>query len=228
MPRPSVMPSASFRTRFGRGCWLLAVLGALALGFSGDMLLEEREKLDTLRRQIDASWDDLEQELQAKVVRVTDLLDVVDRARLRIHGMDFPAVRNSLAGSARNLGGARNREERVEANLNLDRALRRFMDSLASGGAGAGGPRALPGLRRAQEDILAVEHRVALRRTAYNEAVQHFNTHLALFPANFAGAVFGIKRYPYYMPTNIRDIVQLPATPPGAPETEAKADKSAR
>lgn len=217
------MPRSSFRIHFGRGFWLLAVLGALALVFSCYALFEERERLDALRGRIDASWGDLDEELRTKEARVTELLELAEGDRLRMQGRDFSTARDSLADAARNLGGARNREERVEANLNLDRALRRFMNSLAADGVEPGGPRALPGLRRAQEDILAVEHRVAQRRTAYNEAVQHFNTHLALFPANFAGAVFGIKRYPHYMPTNIRDIVQLPAAPVGSPETDGKA-----
>lgn len=219
-----ISTSKSFsRFRFGGGFWLVVFLVVIAVVSVGFLLNEERVKLDSLRGQIDTRWDELEEDLRTKVMRVTELLEVVDRGRLRVHGADFPAARNSLAGSARNLGGAVGRAEAVEANLNLDRALRRFLVSLAVEPGGAAGVRGLPGLRRAQDDILAAEHRVALHRTAYNEAVQHFNTRLAIFPANFAGAVFGIKRYPYYMPTNLRDIVQLPQAPAGTPGREGKS-----
>lgn len=217
MPRLIATPKSFSRFRTGGSFWLVVFLGAIAVGSAGWMLNEERVKLDSLRSQIDTRWDELEEDLRTKVIRVTELLEVVDRGRPRIHGTDFPAARNSLAGSAQNMGRAEGRAEAVEANLNLDRALRRFLVSLAAEPGRAAGVRGLPGLRRAQDDILAAEHRVALHRTAYNEAVQHFNTRLALFPANFAGAVFGIKRYPYYMPTNIRDIVQLPPAPMDTP-----------
>lgn len=219
MPRLTAKPTTRPRAygRYG----LSAFLAVIVLAVSGFELNEERLRLDLLRDRIDTLWVGLEQDLQAKAALATELVEVVDRERSSVHGTDFVAARNSVAGSSQDLGRASDRAAAVEANLSLDRALRRFMDNLAREPMRLSGSRASPGVRRAQENILAAEHRVALHRTAYNEAVQHFNTHLALFPANFAGAIFGIKRYPYYMPTNIRDIVQLPPAPvpsPGADE----------
>ena len=218
MPGLTAKPTTRPRAYGRHG--LAAFLAAMVLAVSGFQLNEERLRLDLLRDRIDTLWSDLEQDLQAKAALATELVEVVDRERPSVHGKDFVAARNSVAGCSQELGRASDRAEAVEANLSLDRALRRFMDSLAGESMRLSGSRASPGVRRAQENILAAEHRVALHRTAYNEAVQHFNTHLALFPANFAGTLFGIKRYPYYMPTNLRDIVQLPPTPVPVPRAE--------
>ncbi len=218
MPRLSAKPTPRPRAygRYG----LSAVLAVIVLALASFELNEERLRLDLLRDRIDTLWVGLEQDLQTKAALAAELVEVVDRERPSAHGKDFLAARNSVAGSSQDLSRAPDRAATVEANLSLDRALRRFLDSLAGEPMRLSGSRASLGVRRAQENILAAEHRVALHRTAYNEAVQHFNTHLSLFPANFAGAIFGIKRYPYYMPTNIRDIVQLPPAPSPAPGVE--------
>lgn len=193
--------------------WLFVFLAAVAFTISGFLLNGERAEINLLRSRIDTRWADLELDIRQRVALASELLELADRGRVGVPGKDFLALRNSLAGSLQGLVRATDRASMVEANLILERALRRFTDSLDAEQRDLANQRLLPGSRRVREEMLVVEHRVALHRTAYNEAVQRFNTHLALFPANFAAIVFGIKRYPHYMPTDTRDLVQLPRAP---------------
>ncbi|MDZ7637556.1 MAG: LemA family protein [Bryobacterales bacterium] len=219
MASRSSTPNA-VRTRRSRRLWLLALL-ALALFILGAReLLAARAELVVRRTQIDATWAELEEEILHRTGVASELLELVEREYPGTPPKDLRVASNSLAGSLGEARVAKKRAAMVEANLSVERAMRRFAGQLRTAlGSRWSGEGAQTGLRRVQEAMLASEHRLALRRTAYNEAVQRFNTRLALFPANFAGRLFGMRRYPLYLPTDLQDAVQIPLEPPAELKT---------
>lgn len=188
----------------------------------GSTLYHARRELCLFRSRIDERWDELEGDLQARANLASELLELVDRTRPGVADKDFLAARNSLAGSLQQLRRATDRGAQVEGNLSVERALRLFTENLSAERRELADRRAAPGLGGVSDEMLAVEHRIALHRTAYNEAVQHFNTRLALFPANLAALVFGIQRYPHYVPTDIHDLMQMPPAPLEPPKKEGE------
>ena len=51
---------------------------------------------------------------------------------------------------------------------------------------------------RLQDELAGTENRIAQERRKYNEAVQKYNTHIDLFPANIAASLFGFSRNDAY------------------------------
>ena len=54
------------------------------------------------------------------------------------------------------------------------------------------------GFRQLQDELAGTENRMAVERRKYNEAVQHYNTDIELFPQNIAASLFGFHRNDAY------------------------------
>ena len=54
---------------------------------------------------------------------------------------------------------------------------------------------------RLQDELAGTENRIAVERRKYNEAVQHYNTDISLFPANIVAGMFGFQRNDAYFKT---------------------------
>ncbi|MCZ2154032.1 MAG: LemA family protein [Bryobacterales bacterium] len=216
----SPVASDSSRPSTGRRFLLVLIIALVISVFAGSSLDAEREELDTSRGRIEERWGDLNRDLQLRAGLAEELVGAFDKATRRPAGRDLVAARNSLTGSVSAFDRANGREAAVETSLSVERALSRFLrlveeepvSRVASDSSEPPGHEGPPGLRRALDELQVAEHRVAIRRTAYNEAIQQYNIRLALFPANLAARVFGFERYPYYLPTDIRDTIegQLP------------------
>lgn len=230
MHRPtSTAKPPSARHRSARRFLLLMAASLAVAVLAGSGLDAEREELDLHRNRIEERWEDLDQELRVRARLAGELAALPGETWPGVPARDFMTARNSLAGSIQVFGRARGREAAVEAGLSVERALDRFLKVLGAGATTEGDPersapaglRRMPGPRAALDEIQAAEHRVAIRRTAYNEAIQQFNIRLALFPANLAAWIFGFERYPYYLPTDIRDTIEM-QRPPRDVETAEK------
>jgi LemA protein len=51
---------------------------------------------------------------------------------------------------------------------------------------------------RLQDELAGSENRIAVERRKYNEAIQKYNTSIALFPNNIAASLFGFPRNDAY------------------------------
>ena len=54
---------------------------------------------------------------------------------------------------------------------------------------------------RLQDELSGTENRINVERRKYNEAVQKYNTDIALFPNNIAASLYGFQREDAYFKT---------------------------
>lgn len=204
--RPGSRRSRDRRSRGPRPRWFLGTVLGLLLLLAWLDLRDARIGLEIRRSEIDAAWRVLEQDLDARAILASELGMHARTAVVGSPGKEWTLARTGLDASLRTLNAAEERAAIVEANLQLDRALRRFVRSLQA----APSLRGSADLLRVQEQILAAENRLAQHRTAYNEAVQRFNTSRAIFPANIAARLYGIERDPRYLPTDLNASMTIP------------------
>jgi LemA protein len=92
---------------------------------------------------------------------------------------------------------ARTPGEKIAANQGLDTAIGRLLMVVEN----------YPQLRsnenflRLQDELAGSENRIAVERRKYNEAVQRYNTTLALFPNNLFAGFLGFQRIDDYFRT---------------------------
>jgi LemA protein len=194
------------RSRGHRPRWFLGTVLGLVLLLGWLELRDARIGLEIRRSEIDAAWLVLERDLDARADLAAELGVHARTAVVGSPGKEWTLARTGLDASLRALNAAEERAAAVEANLQVDRALRRFVRSLQA----APSLRGSADLLRVQEQILAAENRLAQHRTAYNEAVQRFNTSRAIFPANVAACLYGIERDPRYLPTDLNASMTIP------------------
>ena len=95
---------------------------------------------------------------------------------------------------ARRWAGLATRRRRLQANGQLDSALSRLLVVIEN----------YPQLKsnenflRLQDELAGTENRIAIERRKYNEAVQRYNTDIALFPKNIAAGMFGFTAKDYF------------------------------
>jgi LemA protein len=104
----------------------------------------------------------------------------------------------TAAGAARNaLAAARSRPQEIRANARLDDALARLMLVVEN----------YPKLARSKkygdllETLKNAEYQIALARRKYNEAVEHYNAGIDLFPHNIVASLSGLGKIDAYFQT---------------------------
>ena len=203
-------------SRLRRAFWILSPFVALLVVVLAVELQLARTDLDQRRRQIETTWINVESDLAERALLAAELVETVS---VLSPPANLAKESRPIKESLKHLRRAGDRADIVEANLAVERAIRQFAIALGT----YSGSRKMADMVRVQNELLAIEHRIALDRTAYNEAVQRFNTRLALFPANLAGKVFGIERYRIYVPTDLKDPIRLPMDAASAPNETTPA-----
>ncbi|MCS6953693.1 MAG: LemA family protein [Bryobacterales bacterium] len=162
------------------GIALLAV--ALIAGLSMKGIYNE---LVTQREAITAQWQQVDVAIQRRADLIPNLVETVKGfAKQELQVMQ--AVTSARAA----LLAARTPRERIAANQELDAAIGRLLVVVEN----------YPQLKsnenflRLQDELAGTENRIAVERRKYNEAVQKYNTTIALFPNNLVASVFGFTR----------------------------------
>jgi LemA protein len=159
----------------------MAVLGAsVARGYND--LARQREA-------VERAWSEVEITLQRRADLIPNLVDAV-KAFAKQEKDIFENVANARAA----LAGARTPSEKIEASQRLDGALGRLLMVVENYPALKSNENFL----RLQDELAGSENRVAVARRTYNDALQKYNTSIALFPRNLTAAVFGFKRNDTY------------------------------
>ncbi|MBI1896219.1 MAG: LemA family protein [Acidobacteria bacterium] len=171
---------------------VVGILLVVALIFGGK-LVNIRNDLATQKNAIDASWAEVDVQLQRRVDLIPNLVSTVQG-----FAKQEKEVLGQIANARAALLSARSPQERIQANTQLDSALGRLLVVVEN----------YPQLKsnenflRLQDELAGTENRIAVSRRRYNETVQRYNTTIDLFPNNLAAALFGFQRNDAYFRTD--------------------------
>ncbi len=152
----------------------------------------DRNQLVQEREAINAQWSQVDVVLERRADLIPNLV-----ATVKGYAKQEQAVIKEVTDARAALGGAQTPQQKIQANGQLDTALSRLLVIVEN----------YPQLKsnenflRLQDELAGTENRIAVERRKYNEAVQHYNTDIELFPKNIAAALFGFQRNDAYFKT---------------------------
>lgn len=167
----------------------VVLVAAIAIG---SKLVGVRNELVTQQEQIKAAWAQVDVVLQRRADLIPNLVQTV-----KGFAKHEQSVIDSVTAARAALMGAKSPKESIRANSRLDGALGRLLVIVEN----------YPNLKsnenflRLQDELAGTENRIAVERRKYNEAVQRYNTNIALFPNNIAASLFGFTRNDAYFQT---------------------------
>jgi LemA protein len=171
--------------------FLVLALAALALIF-GARCMTIRKSLVSDRQTIDADWSQVDAALAQRAAIVPELTALMQSQAL--------AETSAVLGvtEARNmLNAAHSQQERIQANARLDEALARLM-LLVENYPKLEGSKKYADL---MEALKTADYRIAVARRKYNEAVEHYNARIDLFPNNIVASVTRLGKIDAYFQT---------------------------
>jgi LemA protein len=169
--------------------FVIAIVFAVGIG---GMLVSSRNEMVVEREAIRAAWAQVDNALQRRADLIPNLVETV-----KGFAAQEKEVLGRVADARAAMLSARSPAERIQANQALDGALGRLLVVVEN----------YPQLRsnenflRLQDELAGTENRIAVERRKYNEAVQAYNTNIALFPKNIAASLFGFAREDAYFQT---------------------------
>ena len=171
---------------------IVLVVVLVAVMAVGAKLVGVRNELVVQQEQIKAAWAQVDVVLQRRADLIPNLVQTV-----KGYAKHEQSVIDSVTAARAALMGAKSPRERIQANTRLDGALGRLLVIVEN----------YPNLKanenflRLQDELAGTENRIAVERRRYNEAVQRYNTNIALFPNNIAASLFGFSRNDAYFQT---------------------------
>jgi LemA protein len=168
---------------------LALVAAALVLGVRCTSI---RKDLVSERQAIDADWAQVDAALGQRAGIVPELTNLVQA--------EAPAEAGAIhaVDDARNaLTAAHTQPEKIQANARLDDALARLMLQVENH----------PKLENGKpygdllEALKGAEYEIAVARRKYNEAVEHYNAGIDLFPNNIVASVTRLGKIDAYFQT---------------------------
>jgi len=170
------------------GLIAVIVVVVLLLIFGGG-LISSRNQLVTEREAINNAFAQVDIQLQRRNDLIPNLVETVKG----FAGQEKSVI-DSVTSARAAMLGARTPAEKIAADATLQGALGRLLLLTEN----------YPNLKsnenflRLQDELAGTENRIAVERRKYNEAVQRYNTDIALFPHNIAAALFGFQREDAY------------------------------
>jgi LemA protein len=201
------------------GLIVLAVLVVVAL-MLGSSFISSRNQMAVKREAVNAAWAQVDVVLQRRADLIPNLVETVKgfAAQEQIVFGDIAKARSALLG-------AHSPAEKIAANGQLDSALGRLLVVVEN----------YPQLKsnenflRLQDELAGTENRIAVERRRYNEAVQDYNTFIALFPNSLVASLGGFARNDAYFKTEegARQVPKVSFGTPNAPAAPAPTPKPA-
>jgi len=170
---------------------VVVVLAAAAL-FLGTRYAGVRKDLEAERKNINSAWAGVDAALTDRAGLIPDLVDTIRK--------EAPAETGAMqaASDARQgLERAQGPREKLQANGRLDHALSLLLLCTEN----------YPKLQDSKplsdlEDSLKdSEDRIAVERRKYNEAVEHYNARIEVFPDNLVASLAGLGKIDVYFDT---------------------------
>src|SRR5579884_6585 len=172
-----------------KGALIVLVVLLLAALVIGGGLMSSRNDLVMEREAINGAWSQVDVALQRRNDLIPNLVETV-----KGFASQEKSVIDSVTQARAAMLGARTPAEKIAADAPLQAALGRLLVLQEN----------YPNLKsnenflRLQDELAGTENRIAVERRKYNEAVQKYNTDIALFPKNIAASLFGFQREDAY------------------------------
>jgi LemA protein len=172
---------------------IILIVIVLLLFLFGSTFVSHRNEMVRKREAVNAAWAQVDVVLQRRSDLIPNLVETVKGFATheeKVFG-DIAAARAAMAG-------AKNPQEKIAANSQLDSALSRLLVVVEN----------YPQLRsnenflRLQDELAGTENRIAIERRRYNETVQDYNTYISLFPNNIVASFSGFTRNDAYFKTD--------------------------
>ena len=170
----------------------LAVAAVVAALVFGVKCMTIRKDLVSERQAIEADWTQVDTALAHRAGIVPELTGLVQAEAPAEAGA---IVRVNDARSVLNL--ARSQPEKIQANARLDEDLARLMLRVENH----------PKLESSKkygdllEALKGAEYQIAVARRKYNEAVEHYNARIDLFPSNIVASLTRLGKIDAYFQT---------------------------
>jgi LemA protein len=164
---------------------IVVVLGVII----GGWYVGTRNTLVTLEETIDASWAEIDNQLQRRADLIPNLVNTV-----KGYATQEREVFTQIAEARSKLAGARTVGEKAEGYNGLQSALSRLLVIVER----------YPELKsnvnfiRLQDELAGTENRIAVARKRYNDSVRTFNTKIRRFPATIVARAMGFEQKEYF------------------------------
>src|SRR6266568_1056805 len=204
-----------------KGVLVLLVLAIVVILVSGSYF-SRRNQMAVKREAVNAAWAQVDVVLQRRADLVPNLVETV-----KGYAVQEQIVFGDIAKARSALLSAQTPADKIAANAQLDSALGRLLVIVEN----------YPQLKsnenflRLQDELAGTENRIAVERRRYNEAIQDYNTFIALFPNSLVASLSGFTRNDAYFKTEegARQAPKVnfnygkPPAAPSAPATPAPA-----
>jgi Uncharacterized conserved protein len=164
----------------------ILVIAAIMLGGS---YFRIRNQIVTQKEAMRAAWSQVDNVIQRRADLIPNLVNTV-----KGYASHEQKVFGDIAAARAQLMGARNPQERIAANAQVESALSRLLVIAEN----------YPNLKadqqflRLQDELAGTENRIAVERMRYNQAVQAYNTNIQIFPNSLVASLSGFQREDAY------------------------------
>jgi len=172
--------------------FLIPVLAAVVLLLAGAKGITIRKDLTAERQAIGADWAQVDAALEQRATVAGELAEMV-RAEAPREVRALAEVQDTRLALTR----AHGLHEKIQANTRLDDAIARLMLQVE------GYPK-IENSKRYRgflDSLRDAEYQIAVARRKYNEAVEHYNAGLDVFPNNIVASVTRLGKIDAYFQT---------------------------
>src|SRR5579862_5145101 len=171
-----------------KGLIVLVVIVLIVLALFGQYI-GVKNNLVAKDQAVKSAWSQVDVVLQRRADLIPNLVETV-----KGYAQQEVTVFGDIAKARSALLGAQTPQDKIAANGQLDSALGRLL-AIAEN---------YPQLKsnenflRLQDELAGTENRISVERKRYDDAIQAYNTYIALFPNNIVAGMSGFKRNDAY------------------------------
>src|SRR5262249_6122665 len=191
---------------------VIVIVGVILLAFFG-AYVSTKNTLVSKNESVKAAWSQVDIVLQRRADLIPNLVETV-----KGYAQQEQTVFGDIAKARSQLLSAGTPQQKIAANGQLDGALGRLLVIAEN----------YPQLKsnenfmRLQDELAGTENRIAVERRRYNDAIQDYNTYIALFSNNIVASLSGFTRNDAYFKEEEGSrtaprVTFPPATPQPAP-----------
>ncbi len=151
--------------------------------------ISTRNQMVSLEENIDASWAEVDNQLQRRSDLIPNLVETV-----KGFASQEKEVFSNIANARAKMAGADSVKGKAEGYNELQGALSRLLVVVEN----------YPQLKsnenfiRLQDELAGTENRIAVARKRYNDAVQQFNRRIRMFPGSIIAGMMGMEKRDYF------------------------------